>query len=148
MIHLDPVILHLLHLRNRIHEHIHRALLIPPLPVQHRHSQTDTPSFLALARKRRQHGLLALPLGLAVEVRRLGLVGDLVGRVARRAGEDVVGGDVEEEDVLCRAEVGEGARGGDVEGACAFGVAIAFVGEAICCACGWEERVVSEEARG
>lgn len=99
VVHLDLGPL-LLGLPNRVHQDVDGALgghlgVAVEHGHAHHHSQTRLPSTLIL----RERSALAVELGLAVEVGRLGRGVGLVRRVARLAGEDVVGGDVDEEDV-------------------------------------------------
>lgn len=71
----------------------------------------------------------------AVEIGRRGSGGDFVGSLAGCAREDVVSGDVDEVDGVRGAESGEVRGGGYIEGGCATGVGLAFVGVAVRCAC-------------
>lgn len=109
--------------------------------VQHRHAKHHPEPLLARLPERVQHRLLAVQLGLPVQVgrgrRRVGFVR----RLAGAPGEDVVGRDVDEEDGTGGAEAREGARGFDVDGARALGVFVDLVGEAVGGA--WEGRFVS-----
>jgi hypothetical protein len=69
------------------------------MAIQHRHTQRDARALPTCRFILPQHGTLAVELSLAVEVRgpRLGV--GLVGCVSWYAGENVVGGDVNEEDI-------------------------------------------------
>lgn len=76
---------------------------------------------------------------MAVEIGRVGGGGCFVGGFAGAAGEDVVGGKVEEENRAGASSEGEAAGGGDVEGAGAVRVEVAFIWKAVCGA--WREKV-------
>jgi hypothetical protein len=131
VVHLDPGVL-VLCLPDGVGQDVDRALSWAlGLAIEDRHPQHHSPAQLACLLILPQDGLLAPVFGLPVEVRGLGRVVGLVRRVAHGAGEHVVGGYVDEEDGPGRAELGQRRGGRNVEGSCAFGVAIAFVWEAV-----------------
>jgi hypothetical protein len=82
---------------------------------------------------------------LSVDVRWFRGVRRFIGRLTLDAGEDVVGGNVDEEGIVGVGGFCEGCCCGHVEGACCFGVACAGVGLSVCRAwrssAGWEVRI-------
>lgn len=126
----------ILRLGDRVHEHVDRALGGGLCwAVEDGDAEHDAQALLAGALERLEGGGLAVELGLAVEVGRAGGGVGLVWGVPRLAGEDVVGRDVEEQDVPGGAEAREAAGGLDVEPARSLWVLVDLVREAICGAC-------------
>lgn len=145
MIHHNTLPPLLLGLPQTLHQDIHRALSrFLRLSIQHRYSEHDTPTHLPGLCKPAQDGFLAFPLRLAVQIRWVGRAGRLVRSVAFGAGEDVVGGYVDEEDGSGGAERGEGCGSLDVEGSSAGGVAVAFIWESICSTWGGNDMSLAE----
>lgn len=132
MVHLD--LLSLLRLEDSVQEDIDCTLLVPALlrlTVQYGHPHHHTQALLAGLGKLFKHGLLAIQLGNAVEVGWARGSVSLVWCLPWRAGEDVVGRDVDEKDTTSSTSLGECAGGLDVEETRAFGISINLVGEAV-----------------
>lgn len=82
-----------------------------------------------------QDSALAIQLGLAVQVCRAGSGISLVGSSARRSREDVVSGDVNDEDISGCRQLGEALAGCNVERPRALRVPVNLVGEPLGRAC-------------
>lgn len=90
-----------------VHEHVDGALRRRlSVAVQHRDSKNQAKTLFAGPRILGQHSFLTTKLGLAVQVGRSGSSVVLVRSLAGCAREDVVGRDIDEEDVPRRGEAG------------------------------------------
>lgn len=111
MVHIN--LLFALFVPHRIQQHVHRTLgILLNFSVEDWYSH-DNPQILCVC----QHRLLTRLLGLTVEVRRVNGGIGLVGSSALFAVEDVIGGDVDQEDATAVAFLCKTARGlnlGDV----------------------------------
>lgn len=131
VLHFDLVAL--LCLPHSIHENVDGTLSGDfCITVEDGDSQDDAEALFAGSLVGVEDGMLAVQLGLAVEVGGpRGRVG-FVGRFALFAREDVVGGDVDQEDVAVGTQLGQRRGGFDVELACTLGVLVDLVGKSVC----------------
>lgn len=132
VIHLDLCALRL-GLPHGIQKHIYRTLSWCLRPsIEHRHAQHHAQALLSGLCVLPEHGNLTIELGLAVEVRGPRRSVILVGGVTWSAGEDVVSGDVDDQDIPAGCELGEGLARSYVERSGAFRVFVDLVWEALC----------------
>lgn len=119
-----------LRLPERVHEDIDSALCrCLGLSVQHGDSQDHSGAVFPCRLIFLEHSSLAIQLRLAVEIWGLGSGIHLVGGVSRRAREDVVCGDVDEEDALGSRQPGERLASRDVQSSRALWVLVDLVRE-------------------
>lgn len=148
VVHLDTSI-GVLGLPNSVHEDVYGALCwLLNRAIQDRHPQHHAPARLACVLILPQHGLLAVVLGLPVEVRRVGRAIGFVRRLALGAGEHVVRRDIDEQDGPRSADFCERSRGRNVQSSSPFRIGIAFIWEAVCGACGRSPSAMDLALRG
>lgn len=105
--------------------------------VQDRHAEDKAEALAARLLVLLQDGKLSVKFGLAVQVGRTRGGIRLVGGIAGLSREDVISGDVDEQDTSRGAEVRERLGGGDVQSSGTFGIAVNLVGVSLSSACAW-----------
>ena len=115
-------------LPDSIHQHVDSALARHMgVAVQDGYPERDGQPLLACLGEFLENGPLAVQLGLAVQVRRLGRGVDLVRSISRHAGEYVVCRDVDEDNIPgCRLLRDVGARS-NVDGLCPLRILVNLV---------------------
>lgn len=121
-----------LHLPYHIHQDIDGALCRHfRIAIQNRHTHNDAQALLASSLKYR---LLAIELGLTVEVRWACRCICLVRCFARSSREDVVGANIDEKNAAVGAQLGQRPSCVDIKLACTLRVLVDLVRKAVCSA--------------